>query len=177
MTPGAFALILAQAATPAAPEVAETTLPGPPACEGEAFDAFDFWVGEWDVFRTGTDTKHAESLIEKVSAGCAIRETWMPLRGGGGTSLSNYDPKTGLWHQLWVGQVPGRVQFEGGAHEGAMVLTGYWGKDKQGNPSITRMTYTVDDRGWVRQYGQASSDHGRTWTDSFDLTYRPKETE
>ncbi len=174
MTFAAFVLAFAQTTAATAPAA---TPPAPPKCEGENHEAFDFWVGAWDVYRTGTETKQAESLIEKVSAGCAIRETWMPLRGGGGTSLSAYDPKTGTWHQLWVGQVPGRVMFEGGPHDGAMVLTGYWGKDAQGNPSLTRMTYTVDDKGWVRQYGQASSDHGRTWTDSFDLTYRPRKTE
>ena len=167
-------LLLAQqaAAAPAAPPAPP---PAPPSCEGPSHAAFDFWVGEWDVYATGSETKQAESRIEKVSAGCAIRETWMPLRGGGGSSLSAYDPKTGTWHQLWVGQVPGRVQFEGGPQDGKMVLTGYWGRDSQGRPSLTRMTYSVDEQGWVRQYGQASSDHGQTWTDSFDLTYRPKE--
>ena len=172
MLTAAFALILAQAATPATPAAQP---PSPPKCEGASFDAFDFWVGEWNVFPNGGDKQVAESRIEKVSAGCAIRETWMPLQGRGGTSLSAYDPKTGGWHQLWVGGSPGRVFFDGGAVDGAMVLTGYWGKDKDGNPSLVRMTYTLEADGSVRQYGQASSDHGRSWSDSFDLIYRAKE--
>ncbi|MGI8943522.1 MAG: hypothetical protein ACR2FJ_04675 [Qipengyuania sp.] len=163
-----------EAGTEAGP-VPPTPPPAPPQCEGANHAAFDFWVGEWDVYRTGTETKVAESRIEKVSEGCAIRESWMPLRGGGGSSLSAYDPATGRWHQLWVGQAPGRVFFESGPHQGAMVLTGYWGKDAQGNPSLVRMSYTVDEQGWVRQYGQASSDHGQAWNDSFDLTYRSKD--
>lgn len=141
-------------------------------CAAEEFGALDFWVGEWDVFQTGTETQVATSRIEKVSNGCAIRESWMPLRGPGGTSLSSYDAETGLWHQLWIGAQPGRVFFEGGAVEGALVLTGYWGRDAEGQPSLVRMTYSLNDDGSVRQHGQASSDHGLNWTDSFDLTYR-----
>ena len=166
-----FALALAQAATAQTPAVPAA----PPSCEGASYEAFDFWVGEWDVYPNGGDTKVADSRIEKVSAGCAIRETWMPLKGRHGTSLSAFDPETGAWHQLWIGGTPGRIFFDGGPAEGSMVLTGYWGKDAGGNPSLVRMTYSVQDDGSVRQYGQASTDHGVTWSDSFDLIYRRKE--
>ena len=160
---------LVQEGTPSVPPA-----PRPSPCAAEAYAAFDFWLGEWDVYRTGSDTKVADSRIEKVSGGCAVRETWMPLRGGGGASLTTLDPQTGTWNQLWVGAQPGRVFFEGGPVDGAMVLTGYWGQDAEGRPSLVRMTYTPRDDGSVRQYGQASSDHGQSWSDSFDLTYRPK---
>ena len=169
-----LALSLAQAA-PATAATPPTPPPAPPKCEGANHEAFDFWVGDWDVFPAGGDAKVADSRIEKVSAGCAIRETWMPLQGRWGSSLSAYDPKDGAWHQLWVGGVAGRVFFDGGPSDGKMVLTGYWGKDQQGNPSLVRMTYSVQDDGSVRQHGQASSDHGQTWSDSFDLYYRRKE--
>ena len=99
----------------------------------------------------------------------------MPYRGGHGTSLSAYDPQTGNWHQLWVGAQPGRVFFDGGPHEGKMVLTGYWGKDAQGNAQLVRMTYSVQSDGSVRQHGQSSIDHGLSWSDSFDLIYRRKD--
>ncbi len=145
------------------------------ACSGEEFAAFDFWIGEWDVYASGADQKLADSRIERVSNGCAIRETWMPLRGGGGSSVTALDPQTGVWHQLWVGSQPGEVDFLGGPVDGAMVLTGYWGRDPEGNPNLVRMTYTLEEDGSVRQYGQASTDHGRTWNDSFDLVYRRKD--
>jgi hypothetical protein len=169
MLTAALALAFAQAAAPA------VTPPAQPQCEGVNHEAFDFWVGEWEVFPNGGDERVADSLIEKVSVGCAIRETWMPVQGRGGTSLSAYDPATGGWHQLWVGGVPGRVFFDGGAVDGAMVLTGYWGRNAQGNPMLVRMTYTLEEDGSVRQYGQASADHGRTWSDAFDYIYRRKE--
>ena len=55
-----------------------------------------------------------------------------------------------------------------------MILTGYWGQNQQGQPNLVRMTYSEGEDGSVRQYGQASDDHGLTWSDSFDLTYRRK---
>ncbi|QZD88130.1 hypothetical protein [Qipengyuania psychrotolerans] len=166
-----IALIAAQATGTDEPAPA----PAPPRCEGAQFEAFDFWVGEWTVTPASGSEPIADSKIEKVSAGCAIRERWMPYRGGHGTSLSAYDPQTGNWHQLWVGAQPGRVFFDGGPHEGKMVLTGYWGKDAQGNAQLVRMTYSVQSDGSVRQHGQSSIDHGLSWSDSFDLIYRRKD--
>lgn len=165
-----IALLVAQAAS------AGTPPSPPPSCEGAKYEAFDFWVGDWVVTPAAGGDAVADSRIEKVSAGCAIRETWMPYRGRHGTSLSAYDPATGNWHQLWVGGTPGRVFFDGGPVEGKMVLTGYWGQDAAGNSQLVRMTYSVQGDGSVRQYGQASSDHGRSWSDSFDFIYRRKDT-
>ena len=164
----AAALLIAQAAAPATP-------PLPPSCETERHAAFDFWVGEWEVYPNGRDEQVGNSRIERVSAGCAILENWMPLQGREGKSLTAFDPETGRWHQLWIGGQPGRVFFDGGPVDGAMVLTGYWGKDREGTPQLVRMTYSVQEDGSVRQYGQASADHGQTWRDSFDLIYRRKE--
>ncbi len=160
-------LLLLQQATPATPA-------SPPRCDTPEYSQFDFWVGEWDVYPSGSENKVADSKIEKLYYGCAIRENWMPLNKINGGSLNTYDPQTERWHQLWIGSSPGRVQFEGGLVDGSMVLTGYWGKDPQGNVSMTRMTYTLQEDGSVRQFGQSSSDHGVTWSTSFDFIYRPK---
>ena len=96
----------------------------PPACDSEAHAAFDFWVGEWDVYPTGRDAKVADSRIERKHNGCAVIESWMPLNGQGGTSLNHYDSASGVWQQKWVGSAPGAVEFSGGPTEGKMVLTG-----------------------------------------------------
>ena len=50
--------------------------------------------------------------------------------------------------------------------------------DDLGGPGVhglVRMTYTGNPDGSVRQYGEGSTDHGKTWQSSFDLIYRPKE--
>jgi hypothetical protein len=164
------ALFVAQASVaPASPPP-----PPPPQCEGPNFAAFDFWVGDWDVYPSGKDTPVARSRIEKLYKGCALRENWMPMRGNPGGSLSGYDPKTKRWHQTWIGSAPGVVQFEGGSFGGGMVLTGWWpGSGPKGEDGLTRMTYTQLANGAVRQFGQFSADHGLTWQTSFDFVYRP----
>lgn len=165
---------LLSAQTPATPAPAAPP-PPPPKCEGADYAAFDFWVGDWDVVRTGTDAVVARSLIEKLYAGCAVRENWMPLRGGPGGSLNGYDPRTKQWRQTWIGAAPGPVYFTGGMEGDRMVLAGDWpGSGPNGEDGITRMTYSRVEGASVRQHGEFSGDGGKTWATTFDFTYRPR---
>lgn len=170
----AIAIAIALQAVPAT--VQATPPPPPQTCQTEAHAAFDYWVGEWDVFPTGADKKVAESRIERVSAGCVIRETWMPLSGGDGTSMSFINPATGRWDQVWVGADGNRVDFTGGIVDGSLVITGYWPSNSPKTAAqLVRMTYTRMEDGAVHQFGQASTDHGISWQTSFDFTYRRKQ--
>lgn len=135
----------------------------------------DFWVGDWDVYPSGKDTLVAHSEIEKLYNGCAIRENWMPLKGADGGSLSEFEPRTGRWHQTWIGSAPGRVEFDGGLVDGRMVLTGWWPKSgPKGEDGLTRMSYSRVEGNAVRQFGEFSADQGLTWQTSFDFIYRPR---
>lgn len=164
-------LLLAQTSTA---QTAQAT-PPPPLCASEAHAAFDFWVGEWDVYPTAGGNKVAESSIRRLHNGCAVREQWMPLGGAGGSSLNSLDTATGRWNQVWIGSGGGTVHFEGGLVDGAMVLNGYWSNiNGPGQHGLVRMTYTPGEDGSVRQFGQVSFDHGLTWQVSFDFTYRAK---
>jgi hypothetical protein len=166
------AILLLQAA-PAAQSAPAPTPPAP-ACDSEGHAGFDFWLGEWDVYPNGRDNKVADSRIERKHNGCAVLESWMPLRGAGGSSLNHFDTETGQWYQKWVGSSPGAVEFVGGVTEGKMVLTGNW--PQPGAPhTLIRMSYTKNEDGSVRQHGEASTDHGLSWQTSFDFIYRPKE--
>jgi hypothetical protein len=166
----AFLLLLAQtgAAPPPAP---------PPPCVSTNHAAFDFWIGEWEVFPNIKDPAKApmiaRSRIEKLYGGCAVRENWMPLKGSGGGSLNAFDPASGQWHQFWVGSDGAKVEFAGGPVAGKMVLTGRWrGINGPGTDGLVRMSYTAIDKGTVRQHGELSTDHGLTWSDNFDFIYR-----
>jgi len=103
-----------------------------------------------------------------------VRENWMPLKGGGGGSLNIYDSRDGKWHQAWVDAGGTRANFTGGMQGEAMVLAGEWaGSGPKGEDGITRMTYSRQPDGGVRQKGEFSSDGGRTWVPTFDLLYTP----
>ncbi len=169
------ALVVMQAAVAQAPTAQPAAQAGPPRCNTEEYASFDFWLGEWDVFPNGSETKVADSRIERLHNGCAVQENWMPLSGASGGSFNAYDPVTERWHQLWIGSSPGRVEFEGGPVEGGMVMTGYWrGVNGPGTMGLVRMTYTLGEDGSVRQHGEVSTDHGKTWSNSFDFIYRKK---
>ena len=166
-----FLLMIAMQAAPEAPP------PPPSACASEAHSGFDFWVGEWEVFSPGAETPLAHSRIERVSGGCAIRETWMPFQGEGGTSLSMINRNTGRWEQTWIGNDGARVDFTGGVVDGRMIMTGYWDDlGGAGQDALVRMTFSPLEDGSVRQFGEASTDHGLSWQTAFDFIYRPRTT-
>ena len=162
------ALLLQTAPPPAQPK------PNPAPCADATHHAFDFWIGKWDVTPYGGGPLVAHSLIESLYGGCAIRENWMPLKGGGGGSLSGYDAGDGKWHQTWVDASGSRALFDGAAVDGAIVLTGPWrGSGPNGEDGVVRMTYTREPAGAVRQKGEVSLDGAASWKPSFDLLYSP----
>ncbi len=173
----ALALIVALgfAAVASAQTTAPTASPSPQPnpCGAPENRQFDFWVGRWDVYATGTNRQVARSLIESVYAGCGVRENWAPLRGGGGGSLSLYLPGRMHWRQTWIDSSGSLADFTGGWNGKAMVIEGDWPAPT--TPEVhnyVRMTYTPNADGSVRQSGEASPDN-KTWTPSFDFTYRP----
>ena len=152
----------------AAPASAQTAAPAaPPAnpCAAPEFRQFDFWVGHWDVY-DAKGNQVANSLIEKVY-GCGIRENWRPFKGAGGGSLNIFVPQTGKWEQFWIDSGGSRALFVGGWNGKSMVIEGKWGGP------LVRISYTANADGSVRQFGEQSTDEGKTWAKSFDLLYRP----
>lgn len=144
-----------------------------PACSAIEYRQFDFWVGDWDVYPTGSSKPVARSLIERLYDGCAVRENWMPLTRSGGGSLNTFTPSDSKWHQLWVDSQGSWVEFAGALAAGSMVLqTEPSGPDA----SITRMTFSPQADGSVRQLGEISKDAGKNWVPSFDFTYRRRNT-
>jgi hypothetical protein len=166
--PGVAALTL-MIATAAA---GQTSAPPPPACETPEHRQFDFWVGQWDVYRTDTDQLVAHSLIEKLYGGCAVRENWMPVGGTGGGSLNSWRPAEKKWRQTWTDSGNNWNEYVGGFEDGLMVLTGTSTK-AAGTKVPARMTYEAKPDGSVVQTGYQSADGGKTWSLTYQYAYRP----
>jgi hypothetical protein len=160
----------------AVPALAQPAPAGPAGCDTPESHQLDFWVGKWEVHPNGADKIVAHSLIEKKYSGCAVRENWMPLGKeltGGGGSLSSYDPQSRHWRQTWVDSSGTRADFEGGFANGVMSITGTWpGFAGPGKDALVRMNYQKQPDGQVRQWGEASSDEGKSWKPAFDVLYR-----
>ena len=91
----------------------------------------------------------------------------------GGGSLNAYRPEQKVWKQIWTDSGNSWGVFEGKFENGAMVLSGWWeGVNGPGTKAFTRTTWTRNPDGSVRQFGEARSDDGKTWSAAFDFTYK-----
>jgi hypothetical protein len=144
--------------------------PPPAPCTAAEHRQFDFWLGEWQVEVAGKPTN--KSRITKLFGACGIREEYWA--GGGkyeGSSFNMYDAPRKVWHQTWVDNQGGLLALEGGMRGASMVLEGRQ-PGPQGGEQTSRITWTPNADGTVRQLWEISSDGGKTWTAAFDGLYR-----
>lgn len=152
--------------------------PAPPRCDTEDHAAFDFWVGEWDVYRwrdewdlaawreENPDTQPATNRIRKIHDGCALREEYSAPRGYEGSSVNFYDRIDGRWHQTWIDSTGTPLYLVGGMEGNTMVLAD---DPPEGRPH-SRISWQPQEDGSVRQTWEQSPD-GETWKVVFDGRY------
>ncbi|MDH3290716.1 MAG: hypothetical protein OEO20_00220 [Gemmatimonadota bacterium] len=140
-----------------------------PCLDGGAYDQFDFWVGEWDVF-TPDGVRAGSNRIEKVAAGCLLVEHWTSAAGGTGNSLNYYHPARQQWIQVWVDGQGGVIEVAGEFTDGAMRFVGEH-VYPDGRREAFRMRFTPQVDGSVRQFIEQSKDEGATWYVWFDGRY------
>jgi len=176
---GSMRVVLAAVAALLMAPCAQAQTQAPPAlptCAAPEFRAFDFWIGEWNAYVTGTDQLAGRSSITSEDQGCVITEHWVSegQPAYSGRSLNIYDRTTRQWHQFWVDSTGEVTRFVGGPYEGGMRLTDPANLTAR-NPTApvqTRMTFTPNADGSVRQFGEVSTDGGATWAARYDFTYR-----
>ena len=162
-------LLLAAAQPPLPPPVPREP---PRNCTAPEHRQLDFWVGSWDVYRTGTQELAGRSRVERIYNDCAIREHWLPFDMNEGGSISSYDARAGAWRQTWVDSRAERIDYTGRLENGRMVLIAQRPPRPGESERRTRVTQWAEG-GTVRQVAETSTDGGRTWAPSYDFTYRP----
>lgn len=139
-------------------------------CQSETHSQFDFWVGEWSVYKTGTDTLLGTNSIRRILGGCVVEENWRGATGFEGKSFNTWNAVDSTWNQVWVDVSGATYHFSGTFQDGVMQLYG-----KAPNGTLFDMRYTPDPRAeTVRQVWKASQDNGATWQVIFDGTYHKK---
>jgi len=135
----------------------------------------DFWIGEWDVSPTGkpVPAKPSRSRIELSDDGCVVNELYTTQPGGyTGRSLNAYDANKKHWEQFYVDNAGGLNHFIGHGRDGNMYFEGDFPPAGKTEPVKNKMTFFAQGKDQVRQLGEQSTDGGKTWTVTYDLTYR-----
>jgi tetratricopeptide (TPR) repeat protein len=133
---------------------------------------FDFWIGEWDVYITGTNNLIGKSKITKVNGGCVILENWTSLVSPQtGVSMNFIDPVSGKWMQDYAGSGGGRQLYTDGEYTDSAMRFVYEGTFNNSTfPGHFIFYNEGPDK--VRQYNDYSKDDGKTFITAYDYTYR-----
>lgn len=144
-----------------------------PCQENEQFDAFDFWVGEWNVH--GAAGKLAGSnVISKSHNGCVLIENWTSAGGGTGMSINYFDHAEEEWVQIWNSGNGSQINIRGGLTADGMLLVGTIHTVGNNATQPFRGLWTALPDGRVRQFFEISTDDGATWVTWFDGYYTRK---
>lgn len=134
--------------------------------------AFDFWVGEWDVYAQGGLA--GTSRVEKILDGCVLLENWSGVAGDQGKSFNLWDKEGGRWQQTWADNRGKLLEFYGTfIAPGTLVYEGEGSEQAAG--SRDRLTFSLLEEGNVRQLWERSADGGATWSVLFDGEYRRRQ--
>jgi hypothetical protein len=142
----------------------------PSPCATPESAQFDFWLGDWDVFKP--DGKPAgTNRIERLY-GCGLHEHWSGAGGKVlGQSFNRWDPDRGVWHQTWVDNQGGLLLLEGAFRDGAMVMSDAAVPARKAGAPVNEIRWTAQPDGSVRQLWRVSPDGGGTWKVLFDGRY------
>lgn len=136
------------------------------------YKEFNFWIGEWNVYKHNTDSIVGKSKIESIIDNKVIKETYYSTTSKyHGTSLNKYNPRTDQWEQFWVDNSGLTLHIIGNLEKGKMILQ---------NEVITKKGAVLNKIKWqknsdttVRQTWYQSTDKGQNWVTLFDGDYKP----
>ncbi len=140
---------------------------------------FDFWVGEWEVFRMN-GAKAGDSKISLILDSCVVLEEWKSIsqqnsKAYAGKSFNTYNSSSMQWQQQWVDNFGGSNNYNFGNFKNNTMelLTDpfVYSKDTM---AIRKMTFTKIDSNKIIQHGQIEKSPSKIWTTEYQLEYRRK---
>lgn len=140
-----------------------------PCTAAPEFRQFDFWIGEWDVL-TPNNQPAGTSSIQLILGECVIMENWTGVLGVNGKSFNLYNAARNKWQQTWVDDRGGMTEYLGEWKGDRMEFLAEQ-PQTDGTKQLLRMTFFKFDADRVRQFGESSTDNGKTWNTRYDLTY------
>ena len=144
--------------------------------QNQGADAFDFWVGNWNLTWQGQGgkTEKGKNVISKTLDGKVIQENFEALEGAQkgykGMSISVYNPGAQTWHQTWMDNQGGNINFTRQCEEGKKMFT-TGPRDRNGQKVISRMVfYDIKEDSFTWDW-ESSTDDGATWKLNWRINY------
>lgn len=137
---------------------------------------FDFWIGDWSCYRTGTQILSGYSHVEAMAGGCAVLENYTSIQAYTGKSFNFYDTITGKWEQDWIGSggLRDRQRFYNGEYKNGTMHFTYETINPNGEKIKGTFIFYNISKDSVRQYQDVTDDTGKTISVTYDLTYLRK---
>jgi len=146
-----------------------------PCKYGPEYRQFDFWIGEWSVVTAKGEMPAGDSRIELTLGDCVIVENWTSKNSlYAGKSYNVYNVAEKRWEQFWVDNSAGMIHFYGGLKDGVMDFYTQDQPQPDGTSNQRHLRFFPLAPDKVRQFSQASADHGKTWTGEYDFIYTRK---
>ncbi len=137
---------------------------------------FDFWIGDWNCYRTGTQILSGVSHVEAMAGGCAILENYTATQAYSGKSFNFYDTIKGKWEQDWIGSggPSDRQRYYNGEYKNGSMHFIYETMNANGSKTTGTFIFYNISRDSVRQYQDVTDDSGKIISVTYDLTYLRK---
>ncbi len=120
-------------------------------CCSEDHKAFDFWIGEWEVFQSD-GSQVGINVITKEQDSCILRENWTSSNGTfTGSSTNFYNKQANQWEQLWIDNTGSHLHLKGHRTGNQMILLSDQIAREDKPPYVNRITWTLNEDGTVRQ--------------------------
>jgi hypothetical protein len=133
---------------------------------------FDFWIGSWKVYKTGTDTLVGYSKTSSILSGYAIKESYEAAQTQyAGTSLNKYNETQNQWEQFWVDNSGLTLHLKGNLQENEMIMQGTLADSLQ---TTHKITWEKLPNGDVRKTWETSTNNGQSWKILFNQDYRKR---
>ncbi|MEJ2747028.1 MAG: DUF1579 family protein [Anaerolineae bacterium] len=134
---------------------------------------FDFWLGEWDL--TWGENGRGRNVISKILDDRVIQEQFTSLPDDEeppfvGLSLSVFNARTDQWHQTWVDNQGGYLDFTGGMVGDKMILSRQ--AVIEGQPVQQRMVWHNIQADTLDWSWERSDDDGQSWKVLWAIHYR-----
>ena len=135
------------------------------------YSAFDFWIGDWDIYVNGQMI--ARNIVTREMNGCIVHERYQTANGAiRGESINYYDPQEKRWKQNWVSGGGNVIAYAGNSpRQGVMELNGTSVAPGAPGVQLQRVVWERTPDDGLTQTVSTSNDNGKTWSPGFAGRY------